>query len=205
MSDWIAVALSSDLLPGLAVPIRLPWGDLALWRGMSGRVAAWEDRCPHRGMRLSHGFVRGDMLSCIYHGWRYDGTGQCRKIPAHPDLVPPDAIRVPGFPCVEAGGIVWVAQTAPDAPPPVSNGLEPLRSIAAHASVAGIAALAGIAASGGTVTLPETFVPITLHLQPTDTGTVIHALIPPADTGARIAASLALEDLRRRAETPEAA
>jgi len=38
--------------------------DIAVWRSVSGVVNAWENRCPHRGMRLSHGFVRGESLAC---------------------------------------------------------------------------------------------------------------------------------------------
>ena len=67
--------------------------ELAVWRSASGRIAAWRDRCPHRGMRLSHGFVRGESLNCIYHGWTYGADGACRRIPAHPEVVPPATIR----------------------------------------------------------------------------------------------------------------
>ena len=44
----------------------------------------WEDRCPHRGMRLSMGFVRSDRIACLYHGWQYGTDGHCLYIPAHP-------------------------------------------------------------------------------------------------------------------------
>ena len=66
-----------------------------MWRDSDGVAHVWEDRCPHRGMRLSLGFVRGDQIACLYHGWRYDAAGQCRYIPAHPQLTPPETIRVP--------------------------------------------------------------------------------------------------------------
>lgn len=68
---WTPIALSADLLPGTVIPARIGLRDLALWRSQSGRLAVWEDRCPHRGMRLSHGFVRGEALSCFCHGWSY--------------------------------------------------------------------------------------------------------------------------------------
>lgn len=56
--------------------------------------------CPHRGMRLSLGFIRGDQVACLYHGWHYD-AGQCRYIPAHPQLTPPETIRVQAFETAE--------------------------------------------------------------------------------------------------------
>ena len=109
VARWWPVGLSRDLGPGQVMAAMVPVADLAVWRAMSGRVAAWTDRCPHRGMRLSHGFVRGEALACLYHGWSYDGAGQCTRIPAHPDLVPPAAIRVAGFAVAEAAGMIWVA------------------------------------------------------------------------------------------------
>ena len=74
-------------------------------------------------MRLSHGFVRGEALSCIYHGWSYAQSGQCQRIPAHPDLEPPEAIRVPVHHATESGGVVWVALSATTAAPPALTGL----------------------------------------------------------------------------------
>ncbi|MGO7418409.1 Rieske 2Fe-2S domain-containing protein, partial [Rhizobium ruizarguesonis] len=49
------------------MPARTAAGSIALWSSASGRISASADRCPHRGMSLSHGFVRGETLSCIYH------------------------------------------------------------------------------------------------------------------------------------------
>ena len=65
-----------------------PGPEVAIWRDGSGAVHVWQDRCPHRGMRLSFGFVRGDELSCLYHGWRYGADG---AVPLHPRASRPDA------------------------------------------------------------------------------------------------------------------
>eukprot|EP01032_Pedospumella_encystans_P034979 gene34979-39556_t len=50
---------------------------LALWRDIGGQAHAWEDRCPHRGTRLSLGTQQGDTLRCAYHGWRFGASGKC--------------------------------------------------------------------------------------------------------------------------------
>ena len=50
--------------------------DIVIWRSVSGEARAWENRCIHRGMRLSFGQVRGEQLSCRYHGWLFDLNGQ---------------------------------------------------------------------------------------------------------------------------------
>src|SRR6478609_5295137 len=91
--SWTPVALSADLPAGTVIPARISAGSIALWRSESGRLSPSADRCPHRGMSLSHGFVRGEALSCIYHGWSYAQGGNCIRIPAHPGLTPPETIR----------------------------------------------------------------------------------------------------------------
>ncbi len=103
-------------------PVEVDGVGLCVWRGQNGPARVWEDRCPHRGMRLSFGFVRGDELTCLYHGWRYNGEGQCTAIPAHPDVTPAKAICTTPFAAETRGGIVFANLSekpqapAPDAP-----------------------------------------------------------------------------------------
>jgi phenylpropionate dioxygenase-like ring-hydroxylating dioxygenase large terminal subunit len=37
---------------------------VVLWRDSEGVLHAWEDRCPHRGTRLSMGSLQDDALTC---------------------------------------------------------------------------------------------------------------------------------------------
>ncbi|HMB68452.1 MAG TPA: Rieske 2Fe-2S domain-containing protein, partial [bacterium] len=54
---------------------------LVLFRGADGRPAALLDRCPHRNVPLSLGRCRNGELECGYHGWRFDGRGECTFVP----------------------------------------------------------------------------------------------------------------------------
>lgn len=105
---WHAVSLSSGIEAGRSAGTQLYGTEFVIWRDNEGVAHTWEDRCPHRGMRLSFGFVRGNHIACLYHGWQYDAQGQCRFIPAHPDLTVPSAIRVTTYPCREHLGMVWM-------------------------------------------------------------------------------------------------
>ncbi len=198
---WTPVALSADLPAGTVIPARTPAGSVALWRSEAGRLAASADRCPHRGMRLSHGFVRGEALSCIYHGWSYAQAGNCLRIPAHPGLTPPETIRVAIHEVAEADGVIWVAAGVPASKPPRLDGLTPLRSLTVLAGKDAIETAAGgktspdglveTAAGAGGVWL----------LAADDGQTLVHVLVrDDAGTKDRIAASRAAESLRRRAE-----
>ncbi len=182
---------------------QIPAEAIALWRSASGRLSASADRCPHRGMRLSHGFVRGEALSCIYHGWSYAQTGHCLRIPAHPGLVPPETIRVATHAVEESGGIIWVSAGKPMGGPPRFEGLAPLRSLTVHADIATIEA-AAVAKAGpeGLLELDRGAGPICVLLSvQKDNTTLMHVLLSAtAEPAAGIAASRAVESLRRKAE-----
>jgi nitrite reductase/ring-hydroxylating ferredoxin subunit len=106
--DWYPIALSDGLEPGTSAGTRLFDKEIVVWRDQDGVAHTWEDRCPHRGMRLSFGFVRGNHIACLYHGWQYGPEGQCRYIPAHPNLTVPSTIRVSTYACRERLGMVWI-------------------------------------------------------------------------------------------------
>lgn len=189
------------------MPARISSGSIALWRSQSGQVAASADRCPHRGMRLSQGFVRGEALSCIYHGWSYSQAGTCLRIPAHPGLTPPETIRVATHVVEEAGGIVWIAEGEPADRPPMLDGFRPLRSLTVRAGREAIEAAPGVKADQrGLLCLLPGAPTLRLLAVTQDKGeTLVHVLVPQ-NCGASecIAASRVAERLRRAAEQIEA-
>lgn len=108
-TGWVPVALSVSIEPATSAGAVVDGAEVVVWRDDKGRAHVWEDRCPHRGMRMSFGFVRGDHIACLYHGWAYDTAGQCRHIPAHPDLEVPKTIKIPTYATEERDGLIWMA------------------------------------------------------------------------------------------------
>ncbi len=108
LNDWHVLAKSEELEPGSLLSARLMDRDLVLWRGETGALQAWDDRCPHRSVRLSNGKVMHDTLVCAYHGMVYDAEGKCIKIPAHPNYIPPRQACVPTYAVQERYGLVFV-------------------------------------------------------------------------------------------------
>jgi phenylpropionate dioxygenase-like ring-hydroxylating dioxygenase large terminal subunit len=47
----------------------------------SGHWSTVLDRCPHRGAPLSEGRIEGCNIECPYHGYQFNGCGDCRYIP----------------------------------------------------------------------------------------------------------------------------
>lgn len=129
------VGLSRDLTAKRVMRAEVEGQDVAIWRGPDGELHAWNNRCPHRGMRLSHGFVRGDKLACLYHGWHYGKEGGCAYIPAHPDLEPPATIAAVVYHVAESAGVIWVKTDAPPQLPEAEPSVTPLRSLIFSCSV----------------------------------------------------------------------
>ena len=112
VNDWHVVARSSDMRGNEVRPARLLGQDLVLWRSNEG-LRAWKDLCLHRGARLSGGRVQDGCLVCPYHGWNYDATGQCVRIPAHPSQTPPTRAHATTYHISESYGLLWVCLGTP--------------------------------------------------------------------------------------------
>jgi phenylpropionate dioxygenase-like ring-hydroxylating dioxygenase large terminal subunit len=118
LNDWHVVGRSSEIPAGTIQPARLLGQDLVLWRGNQG-VCAWRDLCVHRGAKLSGGRIQEECLVCPYHGWRYDASGRCVSIPAHPGQPPPERARATHFQVAETYGLIWVCLGTAKADVPV--------------------------------------------------------------------------------------
>ncbi len=216
-AGWMPVGLQNAVLPKTAVRAVAAANDIAIWRGENGAVRAWENRCPHRGMRLSYGIVRGNRLTCLYHGWSYDGEGGCAAIPAHPGLAPPKTIRAGIYQTAEIAGMIWVAPQDDAAPVPRIDGdWTPCRSLhltkteltlEAVLAEAGVSVETGYAEWAATVHLAEGGSRIALAVQPMGAhGAMLHAAIETlSPDGTAQVVSAWLGALRRRLERRAAA
>lgn len=209
MQGWYPVALSTMIAPGTSAGAVLLGQEIAVWRDSAGHAHAWEDRCPHRGMKLSFGFVRGDRIACLYHGWEYDSDGQCRRIPAHPTLAIPKTICVRTHGTAETGGMIWAAPGAAGAPP-VLDQAAALRSLYIDAPPADVLdALPGAFGAtemNGAVPLVDLKTPdgaLRIGVQPVDAARAALHITMAQDTATarRIAVSRAAARLRDRLDS----
>ncbi|CZT37471.1 Rieske (2Fe-2S) protein [Rhizobium sp. 9140] len=152
---WVPVALSSSIEAGTSAGTVVFGSEIVVWRDTGGTAHVWEDRCPHRGMRLSFGFVRGDHIACLYHGWQYDAAGQCRYIPAHPKLDVPQTIKVPLYRVAETYGIVWATASADALLPDfgADKGFAPVRSISIDCAASAVLAVLGLEGPAAVITV----------------------------------------------------
>jgi ferredoxin-NADP reductase/nitrite reductase/ring-hydroxylating ferredoxin subunit len=109
-AHWHPIAAEHDLPPRHVYHAELMGQEFAVWRADDDTVNVWENRCLHRGVRLSIGLNLGKQLKCQYHGWRYaSGTGACTYIPAHPANAPARTIRNRTYPVVRRHGLIWTS------------------------------------------------------------------------------------------------
>jgi len=107
-AHWYAVEWESAVPKGKVVEVRFQGASLALYRGQDGELHALENRCAHRQVKLSHGFVEGCQLKCVYHGWTYDGDGRLASIPHELFGRSFPAVRLRSFPVRVRHGLIWV-------------------------------------------------------------------------------------------------
>ena len=115
-SFWTPVFRSEDLERGRSRPIRILGEDFTLYRGDSGKAYVVAPRCAHRLTRLHTGQIHGDKIACLYHGWQYDGTGQCTFQPGEDERFTRNT-RIAAYPTEEYLGLIWSYFGEGEAPP----------------------------------------------------------------------------------------
>ena len=87
MHDGISVAKTCDIPPGKSIGVHCHGEDIAVFN-VDGVFFACSNRCPHAGAPLQGGMIAGTVLSCPWHGWRFD-------LAAGPDAPKDGVIRYP--------------------------------------------------------------------------------------------------------------
>jgi phenylpropionate dioxygenase-like ring-hydroxylating dioxygenase large terminal subunit len=119
---WIPALLSEQLPVCDGPPVRVPilGESLVAFRDSDGRVGLVEAYCAHRGANLYWGRNEEGGLRCVYHGWKYDVSGQCVDMPSEPTGNGfAERVRLTSYPTHEAGGIVWTYMGPREHQPPM--------------------------------------------------------------------------------------
>lgn len=130
---WNPIADAKQLSgpDGDPVRVRFCGEDFVAFRDSGGALGLLDESCAHRGASLALGRNEENGLRCIYHGWKYDVSGQLLDAPNHPDPEFCTGFKTASYPVREAGGLIWgyfgPADKEPAFPhfmffePPVSN------------------------------------------------------------------------------------
>lgn len=103
---WWLVAASRELHQK-PMPVQVLGKRIVLFRDNTGVAHALEDKCPHRHVSLSLGSVNNGHIQCAYHGWRFNGQGDCVHIPTQLND-PPYRGHAKSFAVHEAHESLWL-------------------------------------------------------------------------------------------------
>lgn len=105
---WYPVEWERNVKAGQTVEVIFWKQSIALYRGQDGRLAAIENRCAHRQLKLTGGQVNGCNLTCPYHGWEYDQTGKCVHIPHELFGNKFPELKLRDYPLKVRYGLIWI-------------------------------------------------------------------------------------------------
>ena len=107
---WVPALMSSEL-PGPdsdPVRVRLLCENLIAFRDTTGTVGLIDNYCPHRRASLFFGRNEESGIRCVYHGWKYDVSGNCVDMPSEPaESNFKDKVKITAYPCQERNGVIW--------------------------------------------------------------------------------------------------
>lgn len=83
MAKFVPVAKVTDLEPGTCQSVEVEGYWVALFN-VEGTIYALDNTCPHAGGPLGEGKLRGDIVTCPWHGWRFNVRTGLR--PENPDF-----------------------------------------------------------------------------------------------------------------------
>ncbi len=82
MAEWVTVANTTDLKPGMSMVAEVAGKTLAVFN-VDGTFHVLDNTCVHRGGPLGEGELDGDIVACPWHGWQFNvKTGACVANPS---------------------------------------------------------------------------------------------------------------------------
>lgn len=105
---WHPIAALDEMTDRWTKRVRILGEDLVLFKDRSDRFGLVEEFCPHRRASLAYGIPTDDGIRCPYHGWEFNGHGQCIDQPNEtPGSTFKDKIHTPGYPVEELAGLLF--------------------------------------------------------------------------------------------------
>jgi nitrite reductase/ring-hydroxylating ferredoxin subunit len=82
MAEFVRVAALADIKPGQGLVAEAKGKTLAVFN-VDGAIHAINNTCCHRDGPLGEGELEGHIVTCPWHGWRYNvTTGACMNNPS---------------------------------------------------------------------------------------------------------------------------
>lgn len=73
MAQWLQAGKVSDFKEGEGKVVNLQGKYVAVFK-VDGNIHAVDNTCPHQGGPLGEGMLDGQVVTCPWHGWRFNVT-----------------------------------------------------------------------------------------------------------------------------------
>jgi len=101
-------ATTSEELTDTPQKIRMLGQDFVLFRNADGKACCLSNTCIHRGGSLGDGKIRNGDIQCPYHGWQFNGAGECTRLPSLGSTTKiPARTRIDAYPVEERYGLAF--------------------------------------------------------------------------------------------------
>lgn len=106
---WYVVLESKEVKRGKLLGVKRLNKNLVFYRETDGTVVCMEDKCSHRGVKLSIGQLNDNCVTCPFHGFEFNSSGECIKVPANGrDSKISKRFNVRIYPTYEINGFIFI-------------------------------------------------------------------------------------------------
>jgi phenylpropionate dioxygenase-like ring-hydroxylating dioxygenase large terminal subunit len=115
---WYAVSYSDELAVGESRAVTYFGRELVIFRTESGQARLLDAYCPHLGAHLGYGIhentggggrIEGESIVCPFHGWKFNGEGECTEVPYARNMPPKITQQkcLTSYPITETNQVIW--------------------------------------------------------------------------------------------------
>lgn len=109
VNQWYVVLESKQVKAGKLLGVKRLDKSLVFYREPDGTVVCMEDKCSHRGVKLSIGQLSENCVTCPFHGFEFNSQGECLKIPANgQDSKVSKRFNVRTYPTYESNDFIFI-------------------------------------------------------------------------------------------------
>lgn len=108
-NQWYVVLESNEVKAGKLLGVKRLGKSLVFYRETDGSIVCMEDKCSHRGVKLSIGKLNDNCVMCPFHGFEFNSQGECIKIPANgKDSKVSKRFNVKTYPTYETNDFIFI-------------------------------------------------------------------------------------------------
>ncbi|MBM4261423.1 MAG: Rieske 2Fe-2S domain-containing protein [Deltaproteobacteria bacterium] len=106
---WYPIAAVSELARHPTKFVKLLGEELVLFKEPNGKLGLIDAYCAHRRANLVYGMPEEGGVRCSYHGWKFNGAGQCVEQPLEETLNKcfKEKIQLTHYIAEELGGLIF--------------------------------------------------------------------------------------------------